>query len=325
MQDRLYQGAYSCGKIAAQNIYKLTAKHINVGGKLMPGATKYEILTYLYLTQIADESGFITAFETSSLASVIGCSRRTVFYLLSSLSQKQLIATYYYNGKRHTGIKDIRLINNDYRNVSINATNQYLNTYLPIFNFAVSGNVNKLLKLSTYALRMLLFIAHKYDPHYGQRFSVDTVRVALGIRSRSLVNKYVDELRKLNLLGDDAICMIADRTNGYRYGIVSVQPGLLHIVRDDVRPGQLTYYKRKWQLFWLHNTNALIPLHSVEKLVGIILKTVNKVFNTYRRPSIFSEIDDFCSTYLCQTNYRFDTSNLDLLQFKIEELFLKTS
>ena len=77
-----------CGKISLANVTKLIKRD--------GGASKYEIMTYVFLSQIADRTGKVEQYRTKQLSGIIGCDPRTVFEILKNMETKGLIRLNYY-------------------------------------------------------------------------------------------------------------------------------------------------------------------------------------------------------------------------------------
>ena len=231
-------------KLSEHNLRKLLKRELtDINGNKCPGASKNEIAALIYFTHIADSSGYIEEFQTTSLAESIGCSRRDTFLILRNLHRKGFIE---YTAEHWTGYGDIRVLHNDYRGVTdYNGKNRYLNTNR---SFLKTGDsfYGLFRSLSLYATRMLLLILFEHNQTYGYRISHDSMASTLHIKSRSLVHKYLNEIRGLML--SDSIKENNNPKKRLHYGHFSVSAKeTMLAVETGLQAEDDSYFKRTWK------------------------------------------------------------------------------
>lgn len=252
-----------CGKISLSNIYKLIDK--------TSGASKYEILTYIYLSQIADRAGKVAQFTTKDLAAVIHCDPRSVFVVLKNMEKKNLIKVAYYQEKNWSGVKDIRLIGNDFSNVANFKKHRYISSFYPFFDFSDEENVTKLNNLSLYALRLLLLLLSKYRSDTGLKISYNRLRSELQLEKRSLIHGYLLELE--SLIGKDFFHKV--KKDREIYGILYISVNTTYLIPEkSPREKQLSYYKRHWLLLFKNHDMTISRVSPLSDLLNYIFTTV---------------------------------------------------
>ena len=226
------RGSY---KIGADLLYRLIGKTLSCG---LPGASKYEILSVVYFSQIADASGFIEQFRTLDLCGIIGCSRREAFYLMDSLERKGYIT------RRQTefhGYYDITLVGNDFSKYDGNK--RYLNTNRVFFNH--NSEYSKLFSnLSLYAMRLGIYLLYSYNDDYGYHSSIDNLTLILGIKDRGVV---ANALKELSLVfgGTSYYSVIEDLKRHRRYGYLDIHKRqILFRPQQGIGSEQPSYFKR---------------------------------------------------------------------------------
>lgn len=251
-----------CGKISLGNVSKLTKRN--------GGASRYEILTYIFLSQIADRSGKVEQYRTKELSSIIGCDPRSVFEIFRNMEVKGLLKLNYYNGQNWSGIKDIKLVNNDFSNVTNFKKNRYISSFYKFFDLSDKMNIENLNDLSLYAIRLLLLILTKYSPDNGLRVSFDRLRRELGLEKRSLIFGYLKELE--TVLGKGFYHTA--KKDRLSYGNIYISPRIT-VLTPERSPAdkQMSYFKRHL-LTVVQNENMTIT-HE-----GTVMEYLNYLFSS---------------------------------------------
>lgn len=264
-----------CGKLKYDLVLKLTKKNLpGPNGTISTGASKFEILTLIYLSQIADKSGYISQFTTKDLATVIGCHERSVYVIIKGLQSKGFIKAKYYEDLNWSGVKDITILNNDFSKVKkYNKTTRYVSTFYPCFDFTNESSQKFLEGLSLYALRTLLYILTIYNYDNGCRISCNKIKDALQIQDRSLIIDYMEELS--TYFGTDFYKLGRAANRRYIYGNLTIHSRNPFLI-PTASPAdeQLTYYKRKWMLYILNNDIFVCQDCSLLELLNLIFSTV---------------------------------------------------
>lgn len=231
-----------CGKLSYDYLIRLISKRIVNNDVEYNGASKNELLAIIYLSQIASPAGFVEQFDIKEIASVIGCSERDVYVILSGLSQKGYIFTEYYEGQNWSGIKNIQLVGNDFTGKDYSKT-RYISTFYTFFDFSKDETVKFLSGLSLYALRMLLVLLTMYDYKYGLKVTYVRLCAMLSIKDMSLIDFYISELS--DYFGTDFIRInrpfLKRRTGSSLF--ISPRNHLL-VAERSPSDNQMSYYKR---------------------------------------------------------------------------------
>lgn len=269
-----HQCLQGCGKLNIHFLTRLTSK--TVVGKddiVYPAASKLELLTVIYLSQIADSSGFISEFKTKSLSNILGCSERAIYVILKGLSKKGYIDYTYYDDLNWSGLRDIRLIGNDFSNIKkFNAKTRYVSTFYSFFDFSNPEAVGFLTNLSLYALRLLLILLSMYDYRHGSKISCNRLCKELGISDRSLIKDYLSELE--SFLGTDFYEIVPNMRRRLLYGTVLLSPRNSTFVSETPSDQQLTYYKRRWLLYFINNNMVIDSSFPVSRYLNMIFNNV---------------------------------------------------
>lgn len=221
-----------CGKISLANVTKLIKRD--------GGASKYEIMTYVFLSQIADRTGKVEQYRTKQLSGIIGCDPRTVFEILKNMETKGLIRLNYYKDQNWSGIRDIKLTGNDFSNVVNFKKHRYISTFYKFFDMSDESNVKRLNGLTLYAIRLLLLILTKYNPQNGLRVSHDRLRRELGLEKRSLIDGYMRELE--TILGSGFYH--SSKRERLNYGNIYISPRVTMLVPErSPSDRQMSYFK----------------------------------------------------------------------------------
>lgn len=235
------QGSY---KLSSTIINKLTKKTIiGPDNKVYPGATKNMIITMLFFSHICSKSGYISNFRPADLALVLHCSLRSTFNIIQSLKACGLIEV---SGDNWTGIKDIKLLNNDYSSVSDYTKLRYINTNRGYFDYRSNQGYDKLLNLSLYSLRLLLLLLLNYNEKHGYHISIDTICSQMQISNRLLIPKYIFELK--NVLGKEFCIIHKNKLKRQKYGSLIIKSN-----EDAMKPqyglhnNQDSYYNNLWK------------------------------------------------------------------------------
>lgn len=244
---------YGCGKLNYRIVCRALKRTLtDINGNSCPGLSKYEILTLIYISQIADRTGFVTQYKTADLASVIGCSNRDVYFIISNLIKKGFITATYYEDLNWSGIKNITLLNNDFSKIKkYDKNTRYMSSFFQFFNFTDSKSVQFLSGLSLYALKTLLYISSNYNYRAGNRFSFRMLADELGIKNYKLILTYLKELE--SYLGHD-YCKVKKIGTRVSYKFFFICPNNSLLQHEAAPVGdQDSYYKRHWRLRILNN------------------------------------------------------------------------
>lgn len=273
-----------CGKLSHTVVSRLIKNNLSGNnGVTLNGASKYEIFSVIYLSQIADSSGFVSQFRIQDLANVTGCSIRNTYNILHNLKSKGFISFKYYNNVNWSGIKDIRLLNNDFSKVTkYSGQNRYVNSFHTCFDFTDKKSYAFLHSLSLYALRTLLIILDIYKYENGTRISCLEIANRLGISHVFLTVSYMQELEKFYGTGFFTFKKNHSRRKGI-YGYITIAPRNPYLnAPKSPADMQMTYFKRKWLLFFQNNdieysaltSNWNNPLSCLNRLFSLIFSTL---------------------------------------------------
>lgn len=252
MQD-FTQSIQGCGKLKYKYITALTQKERTTStGEKFPGASKYELLCVIFLSQIADSSGYIEQFTIKDLSSILQCSEREVYCLIAGLIKKEYITAQYYKNENWSGVKNIKLIGNDFSNIKkYTSADRYISSFYPILNFADKNAVAALGNLSLFALRLLLYLLCMHDKNRGIRVSFSTLMEMLQVHDKKLIYSYFTELE--NIFGKHFF--ICTQSGKKKFHMIWIKKNAYML--PDLLDEQLTYYKRRWSLL-LKNMSILI-------------------------------------------------------------------
>lgn len=277
------ESIYGSGKISL-GLLKQMLRPLN---DEKPGSSKLETLVIIYLTQISDARGAVDELYIKKLPDIIGCSDRAVYTILKSLEAKSLISIDYPPELNWSGVKNIRLLNNNYSGINkFTGKHRYLSTFAKAFDLTDIKNVKKLKALSLYALRLLLILAMDYDPQHGLRISCDRLCESLHIQDRSLIKKYLEELSVY--LEDQELYTI--RRVGHKcYGLIFLAAG--HYVLKGSTPTeyQETYYKRKWVKYFSSNNFFLDDSVPLYKYLSYLF---SKIYSLFKNGYNLSKIEN---------------------------------
>jgi len=275
------------GKLSKSFLYRLVSKSVTgLDGQVYPGASKYELLAVIYLSQIADQKGLIKQFHLQDFAQVLKCSEREVYVLLNNLVSKKYISAHFYQNKKWTGFRNIRLIGNDFSKVKkYSRENRYLSTFYSFFNWS-DGNVSSLEKLSLYALRLLLLLLFDYHYQNGANGSAAYYCERLQIKDTSLIDSYLKEIEDA-LLYEKFYEVKKSKKN--KNGFIHIYSKNNFLIPEN-KPAdtQMTFYKRKWLMFLLNHNAVLyndpaLLLHSASYKVDMhmVLNSIFSVVSAY--------------------------------------------
>lgn len=238
------------GKLSKTYLYRLISRTvIGINGERCNGASSCELLAVIYLSQIADSHGNISQFKISDFSLALQCSEREAYVLLHGLTSKGYISSTDFNNKKWTGFRNITLVNNTMPQNKYDKNTRYLNTFHNIFDFSNPCTVSCLKKLSLYALRLLLFLLFSYNYTNGYNTSADYLCELLSIQERQLINVYLKELEPL--FGDFYRINPSRRRS---YGFIHIySKNNLFIPEKRPSDTQLSYYKRKWFLYFINH------------------------------------------------------------------------
>lgn len=294
----------------------ISRKIVRERNEVVSGASKFQILTYIYLAQISDSTGFISNFKINGLAKTIGCSHREIYCALDGLEVKGFLTYVCSDGVRWTGIKDIQLIgvNSDGK-----VSERYINLFYSFFNFSNKDIVAKINKLSVYALRLLLLLTLNYNHKYGYRVGFKTLSNVLEVRSYRRIHRYFNELA--SFFGDDEFFEISGDIMGRtKYGFVLMRAGNMNFEPHlEIPKEQETYYKRKWRMFFSSigligdNTDGYFYENM---LFGIIYSILQKGMLT------LEAIENYIRERFLVDGFRLDVSCMATISNKLDMLVM---
>lgn len=314
-----HEALQGLGKLSLPYVKKMISKSVEGSdGTVYSGASKLEILTLLYLSQIAEPSGLVREFKTKDIAETICCSERAVFVIFASLKKKGFITYKDYDNKRWTGLKDIRLLNNDFSSVNKYTKNtRYISTFYTFFDFTDESVVSFLNGLSLYALRTLLCILISYNYNTGLRMSCDRFCEELGIVDRSLIKYYLDELAAY--FGDDFFTIRRGHNARITYGNVYIGAHKSSL-QPEAAPHdeQMTYYKRRWLLNFKHY-DMVCDYHF--PLSRYLCELFNLVFRALEHGISLDVAEETLIDSLCTDDFIVDTRTLYNGRARLEALY----
>lgn len=240
--ERNIEQILGCGKISKQFLNRITSRFVTgVDGKQYPGASGFEQAALIYFKQVCDKKNLVKEYKVQELEAVLGCSKREVPILIENLVRKGFIKAQY-SGKNWTGVKNIRINDRDFSSVrKYHGDNRYLSVYYRIFNHN-SEDYGKYRNLSLFAKRLLLILLYNYSDQYGYRVSYDELKNRLGIKSRRLIESYLQELEPI--LGKDFYKREANLKQRVYYGTVIIRHRNF-LLRQGLENSHDTFYKRK--------------------------------------------------------------------------------
>lgn len=244
------KGSY---KLSADIIKKLTSRELlDINGHKTSGSTKLMIGAMIYFSHICSPSGYISDLKISELSLVLQCSSRSTFNVLNDLVNKGFISM---SSNKWNGYRDIQLIGNDFSSHRNNV--RYLNTNRDFFDYRISDGYHEFMSLSLYAMRLFLLILLNYHEKNGYHVSHDTLCAQLKIKNRSLIHKYLIELK--NVVGD----LFKERRNSIKhlkYGSLNIHSNLDNLKPQyGLRNTQDSYYNYHWKSF-IRKNNIEAPI-----------------------------------------------------------------
>lgn len=212
---------YGSYKLSEHIIRRLTSTTVlGDGNEVYHSASRLEIGTLLYFSHICDSSGVIRNFRSSSLAQILSCSDRQCANIIENLRKKQFITT---KGEKWTGIKTIRILNNDFSNVKkYTHQTRYLNTSSDYFD-RMGEWYKKFMELSVNAMRSFIYVMYNYSFQNGYRVSISTLMQKLGIKNKYTLLGYMREME--SLLGKDFFYIYSGRDPRIKYDVIMIRPG----------------------------------------------------------------------------------------------------
>lgn len=238
-------------KLSDVTINRLITKHvIGKNGKLLPGASRSEIASIIFLSHICDQDGNIEMFKAQEFADAIGCSRRNAYKLIKNLEEKGFISV---NSKEWTGYMSITLLDNQFANIKTYSKHtRYLNTNIIFFDQHQVSYYAMFKDLSLYAMRLYLYLLLQYSIEYGYNCSYDYLASKLQLKNKRLIASYLKEISPLidNWNNKSSYTSLPDKIKGTAYGRI-IMPKKNNMMMPDsgIRPDQDSYYKR----FWIHH------------------------------------------------------------------------
>ena len=232
------QSVYGSYKISTKLLYKMVSGRAYHNGRGAV-ASRYEIIAILFLTRIADTSGYVEHFRTAEFIEGTGCSRREAYALIHSLEEKGFIST---AGSDWKCCRGVRILDNDFS--SYDRSKKYLDTN---HGFFLKGGVGheEFMKLSVTAMKLLLFLMYNYSQSYGYHASYASIQEALGIKCRHVVNRCLEELSPLFMFDGRFYTVSEDIKRGRRYGFLNIAPKLRGFIpQKGVGEGQESFFKR---------------------------------------------------------------------------------
>ena len=278
--DSIY-GSY---KISTKVLYKMISASSMHHGRYA-GASKYEIDAMIYLTHLADSSGFVEDFRTSEFIRGIGCSRREAYSLIHSLEDKGYISLTASDWKCCRGIK---ILDNDFSHY--NKSDRYLDTN---HGFFIKGGVGyqEFKELSLTATRLLLYLMYNYSAGYGYHASYSSVQTALGIKGRRAINRCLSEIESLFPFDDTFYSVREDLKRGLKYGFIDIASNLRGFLpQKGIPSGQESYFKRHM----LHLTReAGCEAYGVNESEERLLSRLFAIFKEYGS----NKLDKICELF----------------------------
>lgn len=279
-------------KLSSENVNKCIQRTlVDIHGNRVPGCSKNEIATLIYLTQIADQKGKIEAFKASMIMQAISCSKRDSFLIINNLQQKGFIQI---ENRTWTGYMDIRILNNDFSQVKKYDKNvRYLNTNRPYFDRTDFAFYNAFRNLSLYATKLLLYVLCAYNIDYGYHITYMSLTSVLSVKSRSLIHKYLEELQPiLGALSESSFYeSYPDLKKGFRYGRIKIPfRNTMFIANKGITEKQDSYYKRYW-LSKFNDGTYEVDGHatSKESFASILFQIVLHYINEFKVTRTFVE------------------------------------
>lgn len=244
------RGSY---KLSADVIRKLTARTLtDKEGLKTSGATKLMIGAMIYFSHICSPSGHISDFKIAELSLVLKCSNRSTFNVLKDLEDKGFISI---SENLWNGFRDIDILNNDFSSHRDNI--RYLNTNREFFDYRSNNGYDKFMSLSLFSMRLFLLILINYNEKNGYHVSHDTLCAQLKIKNRSLIHKYLTELK--DIVGD----LFVERKNPIKklkYGSINIpsKEDIL-IPQYGLTNNQDSYYNYHWKAIIRKNAIEVPP------------------------------------------------------------------
>jgi len=183
-------------KMSYKLLHKLINKHIITGeGTSIYGASNSCICTIIYLCTLCDVTGLVEDFRILDLVGKTCSSERGAYYVLSKLEEKGIIRVECYC---KNGYRDIHILDNDFSKYE-HTKERYLNLNRSFFNVNDTSEFgfNAFRGLSLFAKKLLLYTLFEYDAQrgrHGYRSYMYRLAGKLGIKTESLVKRYVDEI-----------------------------------------------------------------------------------------------------------------------------------
>lgn len=301
MQNTDIQTIYGSGKISAE-LLKVILRPLHDN---KPGASRYEIFTLLYLSQIADMKGYVSELYIRKLPEIIGCSERATYTILSSMEKKHFIKINRPADKNWSGIKNIEILMNNFSGVkSFTGNRRYINTFAKVFDLSDKRNFEKISSLSLYAVKLLLVLSSIYDPKTGLKISCDRLAEYLHVKDRSLINDYMNELKQYS--GDTELFTI--RKEGRKnYGMLFISSDHYELKGTNPSETQETFYKRKWVRYFNNNGYVLDTSMPLYKYLSYIF---SMIYSMLQKGFSLSRIEELFTGYLEKEGYF-----LDMLSF----------
>jgi len=266
------QGSY---KLSATIVKKLTQKKLtDVNGKTFNGASKLMISCMIYFSHICSPKGHISDLKITDLSLVLNCDKRSTFNVLRELEMRGFIKV---SENTWNGYRDIIVLENDYSN----NISRYLNTNFECFDYRALGNkYDKFMNLSLYAMRLLLLLLLNYNEKYGYRVSCDTLCAQLGIKRRSLINKYIKEIS--DIFDTSSLIISRNTKSRIQYGSLNI-PSKDHALKSNhgIRNSQDSYYNHYWKAK-LRSLDIDIPFengtlhYNAGRICAIVSDFINK-------------------------------------------------
>lgn len=236
----------------------ITRTVIGKHGNRLPGASKSEIASIIFLSHICDQDGNIEMFKAQEFADAIGCSRRNAYILIKNLEEKNFISI---NSKEWTGYMSITLLNNRFSEVKEYSKNtRYLNTNIIYFDQHQSSFYEEFKNLSLYATRLYVYLLFQYSMEFGYGSSYDYLASKLQIKNTSLIALYLKEIEPLidSWKYKSPYTSLPDKRKGTKYGRIFLPAKNEMFLHDSgLRRDQDSYYKRYW-IIRLHKSGYIV-------------------------------------------------------------------
>jgi len=311
------------GKLSQSYLYRLVSKRVRcLDGQYRNGASKLELLAVIYLSQIADVSGYVAQFRIKDFAQILRCSEREVYYIMENLVAKEYVQATFYENRKWTGFRDIKLIGNDFSDDTLFQKGyRYVSSFYSFFDWS-DANMASLEKLSLYAIRILLLILFFYNFNHGCKLKREDLCELLGIKDKSLVRGYLKELEEYLFYSKFSEIVHSGAANEY---IRVFSKNAFMTPDNKPKTGQMSYYKRKWLLHLLNNKAVVYNDPSLVSRSKDYILTMNdileKIFSLVSsyllKGHLLSNVERAIETVFREAGYILDLFSLSRMDLRL--------